>query len=598
MSDKDKTPTPMFKFSGWFQRGATRVAKEVFERLDDKLNPRVFLLAIPEAQGSEATPVILEPADECGYKPEFFSDIMKLAGQIEEEEAAKKPGWQEPKEGEERKISAKSIQQAVEQTLNKPENESKVISYCSTPTTVGDYKVCCVLHLDAEAFRPHFSLPVEWRLSTRIAGSLIDATAVEFLKVCARGLRDSKAGLDLDTLGREPEEILRMGGRELMFRATHATTSGVFNSLNELSWKTHEGELAGGEIYFFHWDDYHLDMLVRFKNPPELRKIGATRKVIEMAKAKKLLEAEDEGLYLVSTGDSINGIGRLKELEDEYDKYSNVFIVKFTGYHRWELRHRTGGVIMQVVNGVPSLPSDPVGEGKFRDHVRRRFIKSSPNEDELWRIVRNAARQKHGTMIVITSDAAGEADRLEEQSTVLRKPVPLTKEILLMLTSIDGAVMVDPSGVCHAAGVILDGNAVKGKGDSSRGARYNSAIRYIHAAEKNSECLAVVISEDGTINLMPDLKEKIRRSGITEHMKKLRASVASETVNVKEYYKALDWLSAHRFYLSQEISDEINEIKNAATTRLNKQQGVSSNPQDFKADKEMSDKFFLEEVEK
>jgi hypothetical protein len=234
-----------------------------------------------------------------------------------------------------------------------------------------------------------------------------------------------------------------------------------------------------------------------------------------MARAKKLLRADDEGLYLVSTGDSINGIGRLKELEDEYDRYSDVFIVKFTGYYRWELRHRTGGMMKVVINGVPSLPSDPVGEEEFRDQVRRRFNKTSANGDELWRIIKDAARQKHGTMIVVTSDAAGEADRLEEQSTVLRKPVPLTEEILLMLTSIDGAVPVDPSGLCYAAGVILDGNAVKGKGDSSRGARYNSAIRYIHAAEKNSECLALVISEDGTINLVPGLKEKTLRSEIT-----------------------------------------------------------------------------------
>lgn len=596
MSDEGKITTQMFRFSRWFQRGAAKVAGAVFERLDDKLNSRVFLLGIPETQWNETTPVSLEPLDECGYEPEFFSGVVNLVRQIEEDEESKKLNRKKPKEGEERKISAKSIQQAVEQTLNKSENESKVISYCSPPTTIGDYKVCCILQLDAGAYHSHFSLPIEWRLNTRVTGSLIDATAVEFLKVCARGLRDQKAGLDLDTLGREPEEILRMGGRELMLTATHVSTSGAFDELNELSWKTHERELAGGEIHFIHWDDHHLDRLVEFKHPPELQNIGATRKIIEMAKAKKLVKIGDEGIYLVSNGHTINCIGRLKELEDEYDRYWDVFIVRFTGYYRWEMRHKTGGVMMEVINGIPSLPRDPVGEKKFRDHVRRRFIKSSHDEDKLWRVIEDAAGQKHGTMIVISSEAAKEAGRLEEQSTVLREPIPLSEEILLMLTSIDGAVLVDPAGICHAAGVILDGVAVTGKGDRSRGARYNSAIRYIHAAENYSECLAIVISEDGTINLVPDLKKKIYRSEITAHVDKLRASVAGETVNTKEYYKAFEWLSAHRFYLSQKVSDELNEIKNATKPRLDKQEGMSMTPADFAPDIEMNDTYFLDEV--
>jgi hypothetical protein len=57
------------------------------------------------------------------------------------------------------------------------------------------------------------------------------------------------AGIDIfDTLGREPEEILRMGGREL-FGATHMGWPKAFDALNALSWKKHEGELADGEIY-------------------------------------------------------------------------------------------------------------------------------------------------------------------------------------------------------------------------------------------------------------------------------------------------------------------------------------------------------------
>lgn len=284
-----------------------------------------------------------------------------------------------------------------------------------------------------------------------------------------------------------------------MFTASHASSLTAFEDINKLSWKTHEGELAGGEIYFIHWDNYHLDMPVEFKHPPQLSDTDAARKMIEMAGAKTLSQIDKSKLHLVSNGYAIEGIGGLRDLEDEDDSYdSDVFIVKFKGYYKWELWHKDGGIMMQVINGVPSLPRDRIGEDKFKDHIRRTFTESLPDEDALWNIVDAAVKQKHGTMIVMSSAAAEEADRLAEQSTVLRNPVKLIDDLLdetlLMLTSIDGALLVDPFGTCYAAGVILDGNAIKGKGTSSRGARYNSAIRYVYGAEKSTskcECLAL-----------------------------------------------------------------------------------------------------------
>lgn len=168
-----------------------------------------------------------------------------------------------------------------------------------------------------------------------------------------------------------------------------------------------------------------------------------------------------------------------------------------------------------------------------------------------------------------------------------------------MLTSIDGALLVDPLGTCYAAGVILDGDAIKGKGTSSRGARYNSAIRYVYgAAETTSkcECLAVVISKDGTINMVRDLRKRIYRSEITEHVESLRAAVAAELVDAKEYYKAIFWLSDHRFYLWRVLCDELNKVKEETRARLNVQRGGSRTPMDFIPDDEMNDSYFLDQT--
>ena len=435
----------------------------------------------------------------------------------------------------------------------------------------------------------------------RLARSLIVSTAVEFLKVCARVLRDPIAGLDFDTLGREPEEILRMGGKELMFRAAHSgggPNFKAFDSLNALSWKTHERELAGGEMLIAVWEHPNLYMEVELRQPVELNDLGAARKILEMAKAKKLIETDEERLYLVSSGHTIYAIGRMGELADDSERYYlDIFTIKFTGYYRWELRHKEGGVMMETVNGVPSLHGNPIPIERFKDIISRRFLTSSPNVDELLRIVQDAAVQKKGTMIVISSAAEEETDRLGDQS-ILIKPAHHSKERLLMLTSIDGALLVDPDGMYRAAGVILDGIAVKGKGSRARGARYNSAIRYLqYAEEKKHECLIVVISEDGTVNLVPDLKKRIYRSGINVHMDKLRAAVSSEIVNTKEYYKALNWLGVHRFHLAESLGLEINEIKISTKPRLEKQEGYSIAPADFKADNEMNDSYFLDEPE-
>ena len=108
--------------------------------------------------------------------------------------------------------------------------------------------------------------------------------------------------------------------------------------------------------------------------------------------------------------------------------------------------------------------------------------------------------QPHGTMIVVSARAAEEAARLHSQCTRI-DPVVLGEDMIRRVTSIDGAVLLDAEGRCHAVGVILDGRATGG-GRPARGARYNSALRYV--ADAGCPTLAVVISEDGRVDVLPD----------------------------------------------------------------------------------------------
>ncbi len=157
--------------------------------------------------------------------------------------------------------------------------------------------------------------------------------------------------------------------------------------------------------------------------------------------------------------------------------------------------------------------------------------------------------QRHGTMLVSSESADEEARRLRNQSIGI-EPTEVTPELVRRLTGIDGAILISPKGVCDAIGVILDGIATD-DGDSSRGARYNSAIRYLASAK--SPTMRLVVSEDGYVNMLPRLQPQIRKSDIDLRVETLEAK------RVDEFHRTINWLQEHRFYLDPSQCDVVNK---------------------------------------
>jgi hypothetical protein len=116
----------------------------------------------------------------------------------------------------------------------------------------------------------------------------------------------------------------------------------------------------------------------------------------------------------------------------------------------------------------------------------------------LWDLIEAAKSQVRGTNVLITTEAAREADRLSSQCVTL-KPVSVTPALMERLTSIDGTVIMDLSGVCYGIGAILDGS-VSQRGDRSRGGRYNSALMYIDGSPY--PCMIIVVSQNGGVDLV------------------------------------------------------------------------------------------------
>lgn len=151
-------------------------------------------------------------------------------------------------------------------------------------------------------------------------------------------------------------------------------------------------------------------------------------------------------------------------------------------------------------------------------------------------------------MIVVAEDAASESNRLSKQGTRI-EPTLLSESLMKSVSGIDGTILVDPSGVCHAIGIILDGEATD-QCTPSRGSRYNSGVRYVESS--GPKRLAVVVSDDRTVDIIPRPRPLVSRTKIEQHIARL------ETATLDNYHDSRNWLDEHRFYLNSEQCARVN----------------------------------------
>jgi hypothetical protein len=377
------------------------------------------------------------------------------------------------------------LRQATELTLAEmpPEPEPR-ISFCSLPVSFNGYLVLVVLQLSADAYHSYYALP---DTIVARANSLLAAAVQEFLQDCARALRESDADDAHPVLDRDYNEMLRAAGRRFMLRAG-AGTHGLYDACNGVAALRHEGDDGVGLMVIARRHHPAVEPVLTLETPIALRDHRSIR---------KLLELSEDNTALITDATHVFGLGRMVAETDPH--YEPLFTVHFTKHYSWELTH-ADHVMMKVVSNAPRLPQGRVDADNFARAVRQQW----PDLEKtgiayLWRLTQEASTQPNGTILVITEGAAQEAQRLTRQSFRV-VPRVMTPATLRLVTNIDGAVLIDHSGTCHAIGAILDGLATA-KGDSSRGSRYNSALRYVESSQY--PVLAVVVSEDGLIDLLP-----------------------------------------------------------------------------------------------
>ena len=330
--------------------------------------------------------------------------------------------------------------------------------------------------------------------------SLQHAVVDRVLRAASRALASQ---IPPQSVGAETAPIVRAASESLVtgiaLRAGEILGTGLHSALDAVAAQPYEGRGGAGSVVV---SDPRRDRTVTrigFQGPLPTRDARAFRKALEMT---------GPGLSLLCDGASLHGLG---DVADGYDATAeDCFVASVVGRGAWELSH-AGTPLLRVDGGAPSLPRERLSRADFQDTVERLFTDAPEDGPEvLWSAALACAGQAHGTMLVVHPDPSAEAARLAPQALAVA-PTVLDGDALAAVTGIDGAVLVGPDGRCHAVGVILDGLAT-GTGDQSRGARYNSAIRYLHGNGRGA--LAIIVSEDGMINLMPRLPRRVLRSTV------------------------------------------------------------------------------------
>ncbi len=553
----------------------------MFGYLDARLAPEVFLVGLATTEAVAGGTIEIEPSNlqYGGVLGEALPSVLQTMLEQGSDLPAVLP-WHQAAQ------ARQALPRALSQVFTGAGQAEGLLFFSSAPARVGNHLVCVVLGLQRDAYRSHYALA-----AAPASGpvSLLDAAVTEFLAGCSTALYGQAPGADLDVLGRDYKEVVRAAGRLLMSAPAVSAGGGAqagsfFDTLNAISSLRYEGAEGLGSMLLARRRHPQVEPLVTFRDLIPLESYRAARKMLEIA---------NDTVYLLSDGRHIYGLGTWHGGGE--GAAAEVFQIRFTHHHTWELRHGRH-TLMRATYGQAHLPRARLGEARFKADLSRLFGALAPAEVErLWQITLAACRQEHGTILVISEGAEAEATRLAGQSTGIA-PILLAPEHVPLFTAIDGALLIDPQGRCHALGVILDGFA-SDKGSPARGSRYNSAVRYIEALAERYVGLAVVVSADGTIDLVPRLKPQIRRAALEAVLEQLRVLQRQPNPDEHTYETALTWLDAHRFYLLPAVCDEVNRLKREIGVQLFRQDPtvLRQNWPDFVPEAEMSERYFLDE---
>jgi hypothetical protein len=488
------------------------IARKTITAFDPRLDPEIYVIALPHETAGH--PLISGTSVTCDI-PMTTATIRARARRLEgdywrhpDKHSLHKRGW-----GDEVAVRSECLRRTVQRIVDTRTASDARVQSCGEAAEFEKFDIVPVIELSRPAYDTYLKLKRLPRPYARMRRSFVDALVEVLLEAMSAEISSFGANPLLlnamvsgplrfpPTISQDPDDYLRAAGRWLMSMLLAGDsgwpTRGLFEHCDGVSSRPYEGRAAHGRMLLATHDNSHVDYCIQWEKPVSLADHRWVRKLLEMSSPQ---------VGLVSDAVHVHGLGAER---DYRTKYENVFSIDFRGHHRWIVFHAQHE-IMRVVDGTPQAPRQQLDASKFKACVLDTMPSRSNDVDLIWGLVGTAVKQNHGTMLIIHADAEQEARRLANQSTLIA-PRIMTPDVLERVSGIDGGVLIDPLGRCYAIGVILDGVATK-RGDPSRGARYNSALRYVDSSTFSKTrrgsvtiargCVVVVVSADGDVELV------------------------------------------------------------------------------------------------
>lgn len=565
----------MWRWQHLFRSNLDWSASSLLRSIGAGVDPRAYLVGFA-ANETANYPWCVEPETEPLAEADL-SGVADRARQLYEAHEDFSLYNSDPRthQNRHRWLQNKARAQALGEALGASPYGAGLQFFVGTAVHVADYEVHPVVSVLASRWDALPTLTTNRRDRIDIQTSLQHAVVHALLRAASAGLDRA----DPEWFERDEAELLRRAANDLVYSA--AVLSGqimahrLLDALDAVAAQPYEGRSGFGTVILASPTDGAINTAVPFSKAVSVDHVRAFRKVLEMS---------GPDLHVLCDGRDIYGLGRLSGSYDPATE--STFEIRVVGRGSWELAHG-GSALLRIDNTRPALPREKLSAADFADTASRLFPESTEqNITDLWALAQAAAEQAHGTMLVVHHDAATEAVRLEPQSLRI-EPTQLDLPTLRALTNIDGAVLLSPDARCHAAGVILDGQAT-GTGDAARGARYNSAVRYERSA--STACLLIIVSEDGMIDLLPSLRRRIARSTI-ERLVDEHEAASRGIVNFEAFHRHDARLVALEFYLNAEQCTRAN----AAREQVNQQRGDSIRIiyREFEPHPDMNDTYLL-----
>lgn len=530
----------MWGFQEHFGIGVRLLVEDVFKRIGAFPEAEVLLVGVKVPGAEVGHKVCVEPED--GRWP------LALFEALDEEVEREIPnhpardmfyGSSEAMRDKPGNIRKDTVRTLVKRRLEPYDLENNVSSYVAEVVPVDGYHVATVIQVPRSTVDAHPEIDgLGWNR---------EAYRFSFLGCCLQRVGQEAAS---DLLRPEPgrgvrgdrrnaEEVVRLAATDFMRHVASRIEprhlgDGLWQLLNQVASLKYEGRDRGGHVALVEGPaqaSFTLELAV----PAPWHEARWCRKLLEMSTADR---------PLVATPSHILGVGQRLNQEGEHD-----FSLNFRAQHDWELR-AGAKLLLRVQAGNPSLPLAAVPPERFLDTLGRLFPETTGDDRQrLLDVLGAQAGRTHGSLVVIAADAEDEAQRLGKQSMMTR-PSLATEDLLASGSRIDGAMLLDPRGLCHAIGVVLDGPAQEDC-TPARGARYNSALRYVRASPVSR--LAIVVSDDHTVDVLGLLRPRIPAAGVERAIQELEASTADN------FHKSRLFLDQYRFYLDEARCERVNK---------------------------------------